>query len=47
MADGCPLLGHPPAKEHELEEFPEVPYDRSLLTDAEVVGFGALDRHNK
>ncbi|HEU4543423.1 MAG TPA: hypothetical protein VFR23_19990 [Jiangellaceae bacterium] len=30
---------------NELEEMPEVPYDRNLWTDAEADGSGATDRH--
>jgi hypothetical protein len=39
------LIGPPPSEEHELEEIPEVPYDRSLRTDAVAEGSGATDRH--
>jgi hypothetical protein len=42
---GDPLPGHPPAGEPELEEKSDVPYDRSMWTDAEDEGFGAPDRH--
>lgn len=42
---GDPLPGHPPADVTELEEIPDVPYDRSMWTDAEDEGFGAPDRH--
>jgi hypothetical protein len=39
-------LGDPlPAGGPELEEKPEVPYERSMWTDAEDEGFGAPDRH--
>lgn len=42
---GDPLPGHPPVADHELEEIPDVPYDRAMWTDAEDEGFGAPDRH--
>jgi hypothetical protein len=46
LADlGDPLPGHPPADNHDLEEIPDVPYDRSMWQDAEDEGFGAPDRH--
>jgi hypothetical protein len=44
---GDPLVGHQPAGDHELEEIPEVPYDRILWTDAKDEVFGAPDRHIK
>lgn len=42
---GDPLPGHPPTDRSQLEEIPDVPYDRSMWADAEDEGFGAPDRH--
>ncbi|HEX6338979.1 MAG TPA: hypothetical protein VFZ85_18645 [Jiangellaceae bacterium] len=42
-----PVDSAPQRKNTSFEETPEVAYDRSPLTDAEVEGFGAPDRHNR
>lgn len=42
---GEPAPGHHAARQAELEEISDVPYDPSMWADAEDEGFGAPDRH--
>jgi hypothetical protein len=42
---GDPAPGHRAARQDELEEIPDAPYDPSMWADAEDEGFGAPDRH--
>jgi hypothetical protein len=42
---GDPAPGYRAARQAELEEISDVPYDPSMWADAEDEGFGAPDRH--